>query len=162
MTTKLNEVKRKALQSGVSVFICYTLYALLNKEDSFYAIIAAVIASQTDAIESLKVGQKRIYGTFIGAVIGIVFAMIFRGNALLCGIGVSLIIYVCNKAWGSPATNVACIAFIAIMLNIRPGDTPLEYGFNRFVDTFFGVAVSVITSYILFENPIINKIKDKF
>lgn len=158
MKLTLNKVDKKALQSGLSVFICLILCPLFNIKSPFYALIAAVITSQTDVIESLNVGKKRIYGTFIGAFIGIFFAMYFRGSPLFCGLGVSIIIYVCNKVWGTPATNVACIAFIAIMVNIRPNDTPLEYGMYRFIDTAFGVIVSVGTSYFLFHNPIFRKI----
>lgn len=158
MKIPLNKIDKKAIQSGVSVFLCVIISPILHINSSFYAVIAAIITSQTDVLQSFKVGRNRIHGTFIGVLIGILFAVYFRGNPIFCGLGVSLIIYICDKVWGTPATNVAGIAFIAIMLNIRPNDTPFEYGLYRFIDTTFGVIVAVLTSYLLFHNPFLKKL----
>lgn len=157
----LKNIDKKAVQSGISVFMCMILAPVFRINSSFYAVIAAIITSQTDVLESFKVGRNRIYGTFIGVLIGMFFAMYYRGNPVFCGLGVSLIIYICDKIWGTPATNVAGIAFIAIMLNIRPNDTPFEYGLYRFTDTTFGVIVAVMTSYLLFHNPFFKKLNIK-
>jgi uncharacterized membrane protein YgaE (UPF0421/DUF939 family) len=159
---KSDKIDKKAMQSGLSVFLCVILGPLFHVESLFYASIAAVITAQTDVFESFKVGKNRIYGTFIGVVIGILFAMYYRGNPMFCGIGVFIIVYMGHKIWGTPATNVACVAFIAIMLDISPNDTPLEYGTYRFLDTTFGVAVSVFASYFLFHNPLLNKFYKRF
>lgn len=157
MKLTLKNIDKKALQSGLSVFLCVVLCPVFHIESSFYAAIAAIITSQTNVLESFKVGKNRIYGTFIGVLIGIFFAIYFQGSPLFCGLGISIIIYICHKIWGTPATNVACIAFVAIMLNIRPNDTPIEYGMYRFIDTTFGVMMSVITSYFLYHNPLLKK-----
>lgn len=131
------------IKTGLAVFVCVVISRLLKLEYPFYSAIAAVIAMQSSVEGSFKAGKNRMLGTFVGAVIGYVFALIYHGNIILLTIGVMAIIHVCNLLNWKNAISIACVVFISIMLNNSNRD-PLFYSLNRLLDTFIGIMVALI------------------
>lgn len=119
------------IKTGLAVFVCVVISRLLKLEYPFYSAIAAVIAMQSSVEGSFKAGKNRMLGTFVGAVIGYVFALIYHGNIILLTIGVMAIIHVCNLLNWKNAISIACVVFISIMLNNSNRD-PLFYSLAMF------------------------------
>jgi uncharacterized membrane protein YgaE (UPF0421/DUF939 family) len=143
----------KYIKASLSTMITIYLGKILSIDSLFFATIAAVISSQISHIDTIIVGKKRIFGTILGAIIGMIFAYIFENNILIIGLGIYFIIYISDNVIKSSAANVACIVFLAIMLN--HGDkTPYVYALNRLIDTSFGIIITITVSMIL---SIINK-----
>jgi uncharacterized membrane protein YgaE (UPF0421/DUF939 family) len=118
-------------------------------DSPFYASIAAVICMQSSVFDSFTAGKNRMKGTFIGAVIGFLLALISPGNIILSALGVMLIIYICNIFESQKSINIACVVFIAIMVNL--GDqSPLSYSFFRLIETFIGIIVAVLVNYFVY------------
>lgn len=137
----------KSLKTGLSVAITVILGKLFKIDSLFYASIAAVICSQVDNIESIKVGIGRIYGTFIGALVGVVFYNYFTDSILMLGIGCMIIVFITQKYLKMSQSNIACIVFLAIMVNID-GTNPDHYIIHRITDTTLGVVVSIVVSHL--------------
>jgi uncharacterized membrane protein YgaE (UPF0421/DUF939 family) len=140
----------KSLKTGLSVVITVLLGKLFKIDSLFYAGIAAVICSQVDNIESIKVGIGRIYGTFIGALVGVIFYNYFADSILMLGIGCMIIVFITQKYLKMSQSNIACVVFLAIMVNID-GTNPDHYIIHRITDTTVGVIVSIIVSHLNFS-----------
>jgi len=136
-------------KTAIAVILCVLISRALNLEYSFYAAIAAIISMGNTVTNSFRTGKNRMLGTLIGAGIGFVCACILPGNAILCGIGIIMVIYICNLLKWSKSVSIACIVFMAIMVNLN-GKNPFYYSINRILDTFIGITVAVLVNYFIY------------
>ena len=151
------KIGMRNVKTAISVFLSLVISKLLKFEYPFYAAIAAVIAMQGSVSSSFKAGKNRMLGTFIGASVGLLLALIRPGNVILCGIGIIIVIYLCNLLKWNNSVSIACVVFLAIMVNLK-GGSPLFYSFNRLVDTFVGIGVAVLVNYFISPPDYMNKI----
>lgn len=154
-----NFIGMRNIKTGISVFLCVIVSRLLNLEIPFYAGIAAVISMQSSVTSSFHAGRNRMLGTLVGAATGLVFAIIDPGNAILCGIGVSVVIFVTNSLKWNKSASIGCIVFLAIMTNLN-GKAPVNYSLNRILDTFIGISIAVLVNYLIFPPKYLNKVLD--
>jgi uncharacterized membrane protein YgaE (UPF0421/DUF939 family) len=157
------DLKRKALRVGIAAGLCMLISNLLKLKFPFFVILPAVMPISTFFGETIKFGINRIIGTFIGALVGVLFAYIQTQNMLLTGLGVMFIIYVCDYLKWDSTTSIACLVFASIMVGVK-GPSALIYSVHRLLDTFIGIAVTTIVNNYVF-NPdmsklLINKAKD--
>ncbi len=144
-------MNKKALKIGISIFFCVLLYRIGLTESAFYSSLAVVMTFQNSVYASFKAGENRMKGTFLGAVIGVLFAVIGQSSAVLSGVGVSLIIILCNSLNWKKSINIACIVFIAIMVNIEKlGISPIEYSLQRVFETLLGIIIALTVNYLIF------------
>jgi len=139
------------IKTAISVCICIFIARLLKLEYPFYSAIAAVITLGNSMIGSYRTGKNRLLGTLAGAVIGITFASIQSNNLLLCGIGIVLVIFLCNALKWRGSVTIGCVVFLAIMINLN-GRSPIEYGIYRTIETFIGVITALLVNYYLFPH----------
>lgn len=121
---------------------------LLNLEYPFFIAMTAIISMDKTMGNSLKMGRNRIMGTFIGACIGVGLSYIDRGNALLCGCGMILLILICNQLHLRGSITIGGIVMMAIM--VHTDKTPLFYGFHRTFDTCVGATLSFAINALIF------------
>lgn len=140
------KVLEKSLKTGISVGLTILIGKILQIDSLFFAGIAAVICSQVDNIESIKVGVGRITGTFIGALVGTLCYKYLPANFIVLALGTMFIVFITNKYLKIGQSNIACIVFLAIMVNLNEDKTPNFYIINRVLDTSLGVVVSVLVS----------------
>lgn len=153
MTIGMRNVK-----TAVSVMICISIFQVLNRSYPFYACIAAVICMRNNQKDTLKVGKNRMIGTMIGGFVGYIFSSQFKYNAILIGIGISAVIYICNLLKKEASVAIACIVFIAVMTNLK-GQLPHIYAINRVVDTFIGIIIAAIVNQYLDKLPFVSSLK---
>lgn len=145
---KFRKIGMRNIKTAISVSICVALAHVFNREYIFYAVIASVIAMQNSVADSFKTGKNRMLGTITGAVIGFVCAFISPNNIILCGIGIIMLIFICNSLGWNKSITISCIVFLAIMLNLN-GRSPFMYSINRIIDTFIGITVAVLVNYFI-------------
>ena len=133
------------IKTAIAVVLCVLISRALNLEYSFYAAIAAIISMGNTVTNSFRTGKNRMLGTLVGAGIGFLCACILPGNAILCGVGIIAVIYTCNLLKWSKSASIACIVFMAIMVNLN-GKNPLLYSLNR-----IKVAFAIYFKGIVFE-----------
>jgi uncharacterized membrane protein YgaE (UPF0421/DUF939 family) len=145
------KIGSRNLKTAISVFICIIVFQLLKRPYPFYACIAAVICMQNSVHNSFVAGKNRMIGTIIGAVIGIMFSIFIGQNAIVTGLGIVLVIYLCNFFNYDGSVSIACVVFLAIMTNLKEG-TSYMYAINRVFDTFVGIIVAILVNkYINFS-----------
>lgn len=139
----------RTIKTGIAVALCILVANLTDMEFPFYAGIAAAICMQSTVFDTMTTGLHRMLGTFIGAVVGLVFVYIYPMNFILSGIGVIIVIYLCNLFKITKSVSIGCIVFIAIMTQTDESSFHFFYGVHRLIDTLTGIIIAVFVNYIL-------------
>lgn len=140
----------KALRTGISVMLCMIVSKLLKLKYPFFVALPAVIPISNNLEETIKSGGNRMIGSTIGALVGILLALINPTNILLTGIGSVIIIYTCRFINWEHSASIACLIFISIMVGIK-GETVWAYSINRLLDTFIGIAITSTVNSLTFS-----------
>lgn len=138
----------RTLKTGLVVALSVIISELIGLEYPFFVVMTAIISMDKTMVNSLKMGRNRVFGTFLGACIGIGLSYLDRGNPLLCGIGIIILIQICNHLKLQGAITIGGIVMTAIM--VHTDKTPLYYGFHRTLDTLVGAAISFIVNMTVF------------
>ena len=149
------------IKTALAVSICILVSRLLHLEYPFYAVIAIIISMESSVSATFKAGKNRMIGTFIGALIAVLFSILAPNNILLIGLGIIVIIYICNRLKINSAISIGCIVFLAVMVNLKADTTPLYYATNRLLDTFLGILIAAIVNYFIFPPKFLKKISTK-
>lgn len=143
MGTKLTLIK-----TGISVFIAIAISKLLNLKYPFFVTLPVMVPIQDTFLSAVMSGKNRMIGTAIGALTGIVFVFIKPESAVLCGIGIAVIIYLCTRLKLNQSEAIAGIVFISIMVSLK-GENPYRYSLNRVLDTLLGVCITIAVNYFI-------------
>lgn len=146
----MQNIGMRNIKTALSVFLCIIILRVFRHPFPFYACIAAVITMQSTVNNSFTTGKNRMIGTVIGAICGLLFALISPNNVFLTSIGIVLIIYFLNLLKRKNSIIIGCVVFLAIMTNLREG-TPLIYSLSRVVETFVGIFISVLVNWLIFR-----------
>lgn len=139
----------RSIKTAISVLLCIVTLKLFNNNSPFYACIATVITMQNSMEGSIKAGVGRMIGTIIGATIAIIFLSLFPQNIMVTFLGIILVIYTANFLKVSSSTSIACIVYLAIMVNIKD-TTPLNYSIMRVFETFLGIIMAMLVNKVIY------------
>ena len=131
---------------------------ILHLQYPFFIAMTALISMDKTMGNSLKMGRNRVMGTFFGACIGIGMSYIDRGNPILCGIGMILLIQLCNLTKLKGSITIGGIVMIAIM--VHTDKTPLFYGFHRTLDTMIGASLSFLVNISIFPYATVKRLDE--
>src|SRR5699024_9906006 len=146
---------------GIAIFLVLLVSQILDINNPLFAAIATLITIQSSVSGSWEAGKNRILGTVLGAIIGIIFSTLAPNNPFVIGIGVIIIIHLCNLLDWKKAIATSSIVFMAIMLNQKEGNR-LNYGIFRTLDTFLGIIVGMIVNYYISPPDILENMKSSF
>ncbi len=154
------DLKRKAIRVGIAASLCMLVSNLLKLKFPFFVLLPAVMPISTFFGETIKFGVNRIIGSSIGALIGVIFVTIQEQNVLLIGLGVVLIIYVCNYLKWNSTTSIACLVFASIMVGVK-GSSAIVYSAHRLLDTFIGIGITTLVNHYIFNPDIKQLLKNQ-
>ena len=92
----MNLIGLRTIKTAIAVTLSILVARLFNFEYPFFVAMTALISMDKTMGDSFKTGRNRIMGTLFGALIGISLSYIDRGNAFLCGLGMIILIELCN------------------------------------------------------------------
>ena len=148
MRIEFKKVGMRNIKTAIAVVLSILISKAIKMEYPFYAAIASIISMQSSVEDSFKTGRNRMLGTIIGAIIGFLCALINPESLILVGLGIVIVIYLCNLLSWKESSSIGCVVFCAIMLNIK-GNNPLFYSLNRILDTFVGIIVAIGVNYFI-------------
>ncbi len=154
---KLPKLGLRNISTSVSVLLVYLSFLALGRDDSFYACIAAVIATQINVEESIKAANARMIGTVLGGAIGFIFMNIIiyfnhRLDAVFIPLAVCLMIYLCTLLKRPASVQIGCVVILSTLISHKPdGITVYEYVFVRSADTFYGVLIAVLIQIVVWK-----------
>jgi len=143
------KIGMRTIKTSIAVTVSIVLANVLELNSPFFAGIAALITMQGSVIDSFRLGRDRIFGTVLGASVGLIGSLILPGNPILIGIGTIIIIYISLLLEWKKPISIAGVVFISIMLNLEDSGQ-LLYSLNRIFDTFVGIMVAVLVNYFIY------------
>lgn len=152
----------RTIKTAISIIICILIYYLgqrmgiADNSDTFLACISAVICMRDSIEKSVKTGRDRLFGTAIGAGLGLLYSLInlthqyIIVDSLLIGIGIILLIVLCNVLKLEDSVVIGCMVFLVIVMQV-PESGILEHAIRRFIDTAVGIVVSVGVNHFILK-----------
>lgn len=151
----------RTIKTALAVSICVLISSLFNVTTAFYACIGAIISMESTVVYSYRAGVNRILGTVLGAFIGLIFSYIRPGDAILSGLGIVIVITLCNLFKWKKSIVIASTVFCIIMTNLQ-GRNPLAYSVYRTLDTLLGIVIAVIVNFAIFPPKVHENIYEKY
>lgn len=145
---KLNPIGMRTIKTGLSVALTLFICTALKIENPFFALIAASMAVESSVSESVSVSKNRLIGTFLGALIAILFVTLFPINPFSMAVGIMILIYVSNALKLKKSIKISTIVFIAILVN-NDETTRVQYALFRSIDTFIGLSIGTLVNYYI-------------
>ena len=148
----------RAIKTAISVFLCLLIAYILNRTDTLFASIAAIICLQPTYNKTFSSGLQRLVGTLIGGVVGyLILLTIYKlpfkefTTLLVAPIAILIVIYICNLISQPASVSISCIVVLSVVMwpdgNIS--DT-LMYVINRVLDTSMGIVVAMLVNRFTF------------
>lgn len=140
---------RQAVKTALAAVIAYLLTTLLRLPEGQWAVISVVVVSQTHLGGSLRAGRARILGTAVGAALGVAALLVFGANTSGLTLAIGLSIGLCASLLHVHDSFRMAGLTAVIVLAGGHYDTPLLYGFTRFLEISIGVGVALAVSFLL-------------
>ena len=140
------------IKTALSVFLCILVFELTGRSNPLIACSAAIICMKETVYYSYKKGADRLIGTLLGGIVGLAFLLIKNSllpvlatQSVIAGLGVFVVIYLCNLLNKSDTAVISSIVFLAIV--VGASDTsPFLYALNRVIDTFVGIIIALVVN----------------
>src|SRR5215212_9669828 len=82
-----------SLRAGVAAGLALAIGQLLRLQFPIYAMISAVVVTDLDPAQTLKLGVPRLAGTVLGATLGALVSVLLSSGAWEVGLGVLLAMF---------------------------------------------------------------------
>jgi uncharacterized membrane protein YgaE (UPF0421/DUF939 family) len=150
----LPRIGMRNIKTTLSVFLCLLLFDIINRENSIYACVAAVICMQNTIVDSLEKGVSRVLGTIVGGLVGIfvlfVVSEIFIVNEdmmiFIIPLGIVLLIEICVMIDQKQAVVISCVVYLSIMISKNRDGGYILYTVNRVLDTSIGIIIALLVN----------------
>ncbi|WP_213818944.1 FUSC family protein [Garciella nitratireducens] len=150
----------RMIKTALAVVLCMIIDSFLKQGSGFLSATAAIIAMQSTFQDSFSKGKTRILGTFFGALLGYLFALIDPGNILLIGIGIILLIYCFNYLNWDTGIVISCVVFLLIMEEQNNTDI-FSYSINRLIDTTIGIVIALLVNYLVMPPKLLKNLYEE-
>ncbi|GIM27756.1 hypothetical protein CPJCM30710_04220 [Clostridium polyendosporum] len=146
---ELPQIGLRNIKTAISVFLCIVLFQALDRPYPFYACIAAVMCTKETVAITYKASFDRMIGSILGGFMGMILIIISSHinfstiESFMSGIGIVIVIYMCNLIKRPGACPISCIVLLSITTTAHDS-TPYLYALNRVIDTFIGIIITII------------------
>jgi uncharacterized membrane protein YgaE (UPF0421/DUF939 family) len=137
----------RTIKTGIAVGLSMLLTEIMHLESPLFAGIGAISSMESSVSESFISGKNRMLGTFVGAIIGLVFSSLLPQNYIFLSIGIILIIYINNIIGWKKSLQLSCYVYLSIFLS--DVDERIPYVTYRLLATFVGLVVGTLINYFI-------------
>lgn len=151
----MNDKIKFAIKVSLSLTLAYLIpFAMGWPQASTAATTVMLIASTGSRRESLAKGTLRVFGTLVGAVVGLLLVGLFAQDRLLYMLSVSVVVsfifYFRNAYQKDPTLLMLTGVMTLMMSNGGDAEGAFLYGLDRAYMTVFGVVVYTLVGTFLF------------
>lgn len=145
---KSKKIGMRTIKTVIAVILTLIISEIFKLRSPLLASIAAIMTMESSVSESFTTGKNRMYGTILGGVIALGISLIFPSNFFSIGLGLIILISICNALKWDKASRMSMVVFLGILLNYKDGDR-FDYAFHRTLDTLIGVVVGTSINYFI-------------
>ncbi|RBP93270.1 uncharacterized membrane protein YgaE (UPF0421/DUF939 family) [Cytobacillus firmus] len=152
----------RILKTGIAIILALFLSELFHLPAPIFAGIAAIFAVQPTIYRSYLSIVEQIQGNAIGALIAVIFVLLFGNDVFIIGLAAIIVITINLKLKIENTIGLSLVTLIAIMET--PGDTFLQFALIRFSTIMLGVLSAFIVNLVFlppkYENKLYFKISN--
>lgn len=141
----------RVVKTAIAVTLSVFLIRFFATDDLsvFYAGFGALIAMDTTFSNSLRQGLTQLIGVLAGTVMGYLSVLLFPSMtpAWMAGLGVLLLIVLCNALKLSFSASLACIIFLSACLT--PTDDIVRDSLFRLRDSSLGIGIALVVNALI-------------
>ena len=141
----------RVVKTAIAVSLSVFLIRFFTTDDLsvFYAGFGALIAMDTTFSNSLRQGLTQLIGVLAGTVMGYLSVLLFPSMtpAWMAGLGVLLLIFLCNALRLSFSASLACIIFLSACLT--PTDDIVRDSLFRLRDSSLGIGIALAVNALI-------------
>ncbi len=152
----------RILKTGIAIILSLFLSEIFNLPTPVFAGIAAIFAIQPTIYRSYLSVIEQIQGNIIGAVIAVVFVLVFGNNYFIVGLAAVIVIIINLKLKLEKTIALSLVTLIAIMET--PGDDFVQFAVIRFSTIMLGILSAFLVNLVFlppkYENKLYYKISN--
>ena len=133
----------RIVKTGIAIALAIYLAMILGLPSPAFAGIAAVFAIQPSIYRTYQTILEQVQSNFIGAIVAIVFVLIFDNDPFVIGLVSIIVILLCLKLKIESTIALALVTVIAIM------ETPDENFIYFALMRFGAVLIGVLSSFVI-------------
>ena len=141
----------RVVKTAIAVTLSVFLIRFFATDDLsvFYAGFGALIAMDTTFSNSLRQGLTQLIGVLAGTVMGYLSVLLFPSMtpAWMAGLGVLLLIVLCNALKLSFSASLSCIIFLSACLT--PTDDIVRDSLFRLRDSSLGIGIALVVNALI-------------
>lgn len=150
----------RILKTGIALVLSLLISQLLELPSPVFAAIAAIFAVQPTIYRSYLSIIEQIQGNVIGALIAVIFVLLFGNNVFIIGLAAIIVITITLQLKLENAIGLSLVTLIAIMET--PGESFIEFSIIRFSTIMIGVLSAFVVNLIFlppkYENRLYQQI----
>jgi uncharacterized membrane protein YgaE (UPF0421/DUF939 family) len=112
-----------------------------------YAVIAAIVVTDSSPEVTRKLGLTRLVGTLFGAFGGALIGTLLGNSLWVMALGVLLGILLCDLAGHRDVQKIT--GYITGLVILFHGDSAWAYAKDRFIETALGMAFAVLVGLVM-------------
>jgi len=140
----------RILKTGIAIVFALFLAEALHMPHPLFAGIAAIFAIQPSIYRSYLTIIEQIQGNVIGAVVAVLFVLLFGNQLVFIGLATVIIILIMIKFGLEKSISMALVVMISIM-EIK-GEDFLSFALLRFLTLIIGILAAFVVN-LLFMPP---------
>jgi uncharacterized membrane protein YgaE (UPF0421/DUF939 family) len=149
LTTPATDNDRLSLQQGIrtaiAAVLAYWIAGALHLPGGYWAAISSIVVMQSAVGATVTASRDRLAGTAIGAVVGLLIAMVWHHSLLVFGLGVLIVMMLCTALHYKGAGRLGGVTVAIIVLIPYPGAL-WHIAFQRFLEVSLGIIVSLLVA----------------
>ncbi len=136
----------RILKTGIAIILALLFAQLIGLPSPVFAGIAAIFAVQPTIYRSYLSILEQIQGNTIGALMAVIFVLLFGNHVFIIGLAAVIVIIITLKLKLENAIGLSLVTLVAIMET--PGDTFIEFALIRFLTIMLGVLSAFLVNLV--------------
>lgn len=141
----------RVLKTALSVTLAILLARLItdNSDAIFFAAFGALLGIERSLSAALRQGLTQVVSVLCGTVLGYCAALLFPNStpAILVGVGILLLIFLCNRMKINYAITLSCLVFLSATLT--PSEDLLGDSVLRVIFTAGGIVIALLINMVI-------------
>jgi|SRR5680860_345928 len=137
----------RTIKTGLAVTTTFLICKAFQIEPASFAAITAVVNMQPSVSKSLNNAWEQIGVHLLAATLSLIIGLLFGTNPITIGLGVILIILLCNRIGWSGGIVLGIVSIIFILDS--PPEIFLTHALARTISIFIGVGVALLINRVL-------------
>ena len=138
----------RIIKTGIAVTLCLALCDLLQLQQPFVAVVTAIISMGRSIDNTVRTGKDHLLAAILGAVCGALLYHVSPQNAGLCGIGIILVIFLCQLLQLRRGTLMGSFMFAMVMLHPETAGT-VQTVWWCMVAAVLGIAIALAVNLLI-------------